>query len=318
MAFSDARNERDRAAGDTSGRSSGGGGAKARDAERRNREAMSRNGPRGAGSSTAADHLVAIGKARAPSIPAGGVARGNYATQDDAYTDYAKAVGKHATRGFFDKVADFLGGGFYDPKEPMAGNPRSFAGGDFHSTTNPGSVLGGVAGMFGGPFGSLLGKLAGPAYTASGLPEVWHGGYGQPDLRNGVFGNTTNPMGATMADIGSGHSYPSGGAPGAGGGWAGVNSPQPGGGTGNGGQMAGINRPAGVQPVQAAGIPGAAASPQMAWNSMQPAMLGGPVPGLQNYSVNTPGYNFLGSVGGPQKPQQAAMFGRPPRPGGFR
>jgi hypothetical protein len=67
----------------------------------------------------------------------------------------------------------------------------------------------------------------------------------------------------------------------------------------------------GIRPIQAAGAPGAAGqSPQMAWQSMQPAMLGGPVPGLQNYSVNTPGYNYLGSVG---KPQQPAMFGMPRR-----
>jgi hypothetical protein len=43
VAFSDARNERDRAAGDTSGKSSGGGGQKARESETRNREAMARN-----------------------------------------------------------------------------------------------------------------------------------------------------------------------------------------------------------------------------------------------------------------------------------
>jgi hypothetical protein len=290
MAFSDARNERDRADGDTSGKSSGGGGAKARDAERRNREAMSRNGPRGAGSSTAADHLVAIGKARTPSIPAGGVARGNYATQDDAYSDYAKAVGKHATRGFFDKVADFLGGGFYDPKEPMAGNPRSFAGGDFHSTTNPGSVLGGLLGMGAGPGGMLLGKVMGPAYSGLGLPEVWHGGYTQPDLRNGLLGNTDNPMGGSMADIGGGHTYPSGGAPG--GGWAGVNSPQPGGGTGNGGQWA--QGPMAPKPGQV--TPAAAATPLGA-TPQQPTTMGmGPmnlsVPGPSQYGLMMPGYRW--------------------------
>jgi hypothetical protein len=334
MAFSDARNERDRA--DTGRNSGNHGGGNAKDAADRNRSAMSggrlggggargtlsqqqdranaarrggaatSGGARGVGSSTAADHRVAIGNVRAPSIPAGGVAQGNYPTQDDAYADFAKAVGKHATRGFFDKALDWGLGGFYDPKEPMAGNPRSFAGSDFHSTTNPGSVLGGLIGMFGGGVGSVLGKVAGPAYTGLGLPEVWHGGYGQPDLRTGPLGNTTNPMGGSMADIGAGHTYPSGGAPG--GGWAGVNNPQPGGGTGNGGQMASIGQQPGVQPVRPAGTP-AAASPQMAWQSMQPAMLGGPVPGLQNYSVNTPGYNFLGSVGAPQQ-QQAAMFGR--------
>jgi hypothetical protein len=302
MAFSDARNERDRADGDTSGKSSGGGGAKARDAERRNREAMSRNGPRGAGSSTAADHLVAIGRARTPSIPAGGVAKGNYQTQDDAYADYAKAVGKHATRGFFDKALDWGLGGFYDPKEPMAGNPRSFAGGDFHSTTNPGSVVGGMLGMFGGGIGSLLGKVAGPAYTASGLPEVWHGGYGQPDLRGGVFGNTTNPMGGTMADIGGGHTYASGSTPGTPGGNGGQFA---GGGTGNAGQQFASNVP-GVQaprPVQAAGV-------QQPVGMSPFTMQGGQmnVPGPSQYGVNLPSYGYFGSPG-MQKPKSAIMGG---------
>jgi hypothetical protein len=192
---------------------------------------VARGGGFGTGSSTAAQHQIAIGKTRAPSIPAGGVAQGNYPTQDDAMADYAKAVGKHATRGFFDKALDFLGGGFYDPKEPMAGNPRSFAGGDFHSTTNPGSVMGALLGGFGGGVGSLLGKFAGPAYTKAGLPEIWHGGYGQPDLRNGIMGNTDNPMGGSMADIGGGHTYSSGSGPGA----TGAGPSFAGGGSGNSG-----------------------------------------------------------------------------------
>jgi hypothetical protein len=301
MAFSDARNERDRA--ETGKNSSNHGGGNARDAERRNREAMARNGPRASGmSSAAADYAVATGRVSTPSIPAGGVAKGNYQSQVDAYNDYAKAVGKHATRGFFDKAMDFIGGGFYDPKEPMAGNPRSFAGGDFHSTTNPGSVVGGMLGMFGGGIGSLLGKVAGPAYTASGLPEVWHGGYGQPDLRGGVFGNTTNPMGGTMADIGGGHTYASGSAPGTPGGNGGQFA---GGGTGNAGQQFASNVP-GVQaprPVQAAGV-------QQPVGMSPFTMQGGQmnVPGPSQYGVNLPSYGYFGSPGMP-KPKSAIMGG---------
>jgi hypothetical protein len=306
MAFSDARNERDRAEGDRSGKSSGGGGAKARDAERRNREAMSksRGGARQSGmSSAAADYAVATGKISTPSIPAGGVAKGNYQSQVDAYNDYAKAVGKHATRGFFDKAMDFIGGGFYDPKEPMAGNPRSFAGGDFHSTTNPGSVLGGMLGMVGGPAGSLIGKVMGPGYSALGLPEVWHGGYGQPDLRNGLLGNTDNPMGGTMADIGGGHTYASGSTPGGpGGGYGGQFA---GGGTGNAGQQFASNVP-GVQaprPVQAAGV-------QQPIGMSPFTMQGGQmnVPGPSQYGVNLPSYGYFGSPG-MQKPKSAIMGG---------
>jgi hypothetical protein len=287
MAFSDARNERDRA---ETGKNSGNhGGGNAKDAERRNREAMSHNGPRASGmSSAAADHLVATGRVSTPSIPAGGVAKGNYQTQDQAYSDYARAVGKHATRGAFDKVADFLGGPLYDPKEPMAGNPRSFAGGDFHSTTNPGGVIGGLLGMGAGVPG--LGLIGGTGWNMAGLPEIWHGGLDQPDLRNGLLGNTDNPMGGSMADIGGGHTYPSGGAPG--GGWAGVNSPQPGGGTGNGGQWA--QGPMAPKPGQV--TPAAAAAPLGA-AGQQPTTMGmGPmnlsVPGPSQYGLMLPGYRW--------------------------
>ena len=95
-----------------------------------------------AGNATVADHMIATGRISAPSIPQGGVAKGNFPTQDDAYNAYSKAVGNYATRGFFDRAADFLAGPFYDLQEPMANNPRSFAGGTYHSSTNPGGVFG--------------------------------------------------------------------------------------------------------------------------------------------------------------------------------
>jgi hypothetical protein len=317
MAFSDARNERDRADTGRNSNNHGGGadrGTKSQQQDRRNMDAARAAGNRAPGvrgggrnasgmSSAAADHLVAMGRVSTPSIPGTGVAQGNYSTQDQAYADYAKSVGQYANRGFIDRAMDWLGGGFYDPKEPMAGNPRSFAGGDFHSTTNPGSVLGGLAGLFGGGVGSVLGKIAGPAYTAAGLPEIWHGGYGQPDMRTGPLGNTTNPMGGTMADIGGGHTYPSGGAPG--GGWAGVNSPQPGGGTGNGGQF--VQAP-GVQPIQAAGLPQAPAAqqPGLARFGMPGGQMN--VPGPSQYGVNLPSYGYFGSPG-MQMPKSAIMGG---------
>lgn len=218
-------------------------------------------GARGTGSSTAADHLVAIGRARTPSIPAGGVSTGNYPAQDNAYMDYAKAVGNYANRGFIDKALDWGLGGFYDPQEPMAGNPRSFAGGDWHSASNPGSIAGGLAGMFAGPFGSVLGPAMGNAYNAAGLPQAWHGGFEQPDLRGGPLGNTSNPMGGSFSDIGGvgggifggGHTYASGGSPG---GWGGVNSPLAGGGTGMGG-MGGAPAGGVLAPQQNAQSPGA-------------------------------------------------------------
>lgn len=151
------------------------------------------------GSATVADHAIATGRIGAPSIPSGGVAKGNYPSQVDAYNDYSKAVGDYETRGFFGKALDFLGGSFYDQQEPMAGNPRSFAGGSYHSTSNPGGILGGLAGMAVPGLGMLAGPALGSAYTAAGLPLAWHGGLEQPDLRGGMFGNTSTPMGGTQA-----------------------------------------------------------------------------------------------------------------------
>jgi hypothetical protein len=251
-------------------------------------------GPKGkaSGMSTAAaDHLVGMGRISTPSIPAGGVARGNYSTQDDAYNDFAKAVGKYGTRGFFDKALDFLGGGFYDPQEPMAGNPRSYAGGDFHSTSNPGSIVGGMLGMAAGPFGTLLGKAFGPAYTAAGLPEVWHGGLDQPDMRNGVFGNTDNPMGGSMADIGGGHTYASGSTPGGPSGYGGQFA---GGGTGNAGQMGLPSGPMSQPQPRAPQAPAAGPTGIAAAGPMQmPGQWLG-VPGPSQYGLMTPGYQWRG------------------------
>jgi hypothetical protein len=151
------------------------------------------------GNATVADHAIATGRVSAPSIPSGGVARGNYNSQVDAYGDYAKAVGQYETRGFMDKALDFLGGAFYDSQEPMAGNPRSFSKGTFHSTSNPGGILGGLLGMAAPGLGMLTGPAVSSIYDAAGLPQMWHGGYDQPDLRNGPMGNTDAPMGGTLA-----------------------------------------------------------------------------------------------------------------------
>ncbi len=101
------------------------------------RSGESVGGAKKAGNATVADHLVATGAISTPSIPSNGVARGNYPSQDDAYNDYSKAVGDWSTRNFGNRLADFLAGPLYDENEPMAGNPRSFAGGRFHSSSNP-------------------------------------------------------------------------------------------------------------------------------------------------------------------------------------
>jgi hypothetical protein len=308
MPFSDARNERDRA--DTGRNSGNHGGGNAGAAGDRNRAAMfgggfgsgargtlgqqqdrrnmetarrSGNAAPGVGANNNRGTLsqmqdrINTNRALARSNTAPGV--GNYSKAMDDYNNLGQ--------GFLDDplgaIGRFFGSGFgVGEIDPSTQAPKSFLG---RSTASWGiDPIGAAIGLgsnFMGPAGSLLGA----GYRGLKSLSGWQGPMIAFDGNQPVTGG-----------------FPSMGGPGS------PTSPQSGGGTGNGGQMASIGQPAGVQPVRPAGTPGAA-SPQMAWNSMQPAMLGGPVPGLQNYSVNTPGYNFLGSVGAPQQ-QQAAMFGR--------
>lgn len=131
------------------------------------------------GNATVADHQIATGNINVPSIGAKGMARGNYASQDDAYTDFARAIGAYDTRGTFGRIGDVFAGPFYDEQEPISQNPRTFANGTFHSSTNPLGAAGSIAGMaFGVPALGLAGSLIGDAV---GIPHVSHGGYSQPD-----------------------------------------------------------------------------------------------------------------------------------------
>jgi hypothetical protein len=230
----------------------------------RDHSARSGGGKASGMSAAAADHLVAMGKIKTPSIPSGGVAQGNYKTQDDAYTDYSKAVGDWGTRNFGNRLADFLGGAFYDENEPMAGNPRSFAGGKFHSSSNPGGIAAGLLSPYGS--GLISGPLASNLYQNAGLPSVWHGGLTQPDVRTGPFGNAPagTEMGATDSQVAAGmqgnNNSPAPGMAGSGGG-----------NTGNGGnQMAAFGGPAaqapggapfGAQPGTPPGMPAFPAQP---------------------------------------------------------
>jgi hypothetical protein len=160
--------------------------------------------PAMAGNATVADRMIATGQVRAPSIPAAGVAQGNYATQGDAYNQYATAVGDYATRSLAGRIGAALAGPFVDQQEPMAGNPRSFSHGTYHTTSNPGGIVGSMAPM---GIGSIAGPALGAGYTAAGLPEVWHGGNDQPDIRNGIFGNAPPgyDMGKSFDDMGGTH-----------------------------------------------------------------------------------------------------------------
>lgn len=167
-------------------RSSGGGGS---------------GGTKKAGNATVADHMIATGKISVPSIGPGGMNQGNYPSQDDAYTDYARAIGDYATRGTLGKIADALFGGWYDQMEPISQNPRTFAGGVYHSASNPGSIAGALAGGAINPaLGQITGPLGGWAYNQFGGKNVFHGGYNQPDT--GVYSDPANGWGGGSAQTG--------------------------------------------------------------------------------------------------------------------
>lgn len=153
-----------------------------------------RSGSKKVGNATVADHMIATGEIDVPSIGPKGMAKGNYASQDDAYNDFGKAVGEYDTRGLLGKVADFFGGSWFDQQEPISQNPRTFAQGAFHTSTNP---VGAVAGLAGGMVNPALGKITGPlgawGYNALGGKNIFHGGYSQPDT--GVYSDPSGGWG---------------------------------------------------------------------------------------------------------------------------
>lgn len=258
-----------------------------------------------AGNATVADHLIATGAIRAPSIPSSGVAQGNYSTQGDAYNDYSNAVGQYATRGLLGRIGSFLAGPFVDQKEPMAGNPRSFANGTYHTASNPGGI---VAGMV--PYGgTLLGRAASPLYDASGLPDIWHGGYSQPDVRTGIFGNAPagTDLGRTFSQMGGMY-----GAPGPANGQPGATGLRQGGAGGPTAAGLGQQNSAGDHLQQLAqlnsGIPGNPGAPVNSGTAPGVGMPGLPGPNYSqmlartqsitpNYGVQLPGYQYANRIG---------------------
>jgi hypothetical protein len=300
MAFSDARNERDRADtgrnSDNHGNAGGGRGAMGgrgtlgQQQDRRNMDAARRagNAAPGVGANNNRGTLsqmqdrINTNRAVARSNTAPGV--GNYSKAMDDYNN----VGQ----GFFDDpfgaLGRFFGGGFgVGEIDPSTQAPKSFVGRDTASWgIDPIGAALGVGGMFGGPLGSL----------ASG---VYNRGI------KGLMG-WQGPMIAF-----DGNQPVTGGFPSIGGNNGGGISPQPGGGTGmaNAGGMGAAPQVAGVQGVQSAGLPRAAAAPQQP-GLARFGMPGGQmnVPGPSQYGVNLPSYGYFGSPG-VQKPKSAIMGG---------
>ena len=160
-------------------------------------------GDKKAGNATVADHMIATGEISVPSIGPNGVAQGNYASQDDAYNDFSKAVGDYETRSTFGKIADFLGGSWFDQQAPISQNPRTFAKGTYHTSTNPAGVVAGIAGgMINPAFGQVTGPLGAMAYNAAGGLNISHGGYSQPDT--GIYDDPSGGWGAAQTASGGG------------------------------------------------------------------------------------------------------------------
>jgi hypothetical protein len=231
MAFSDARNERDRA--ETGRNSTNHGGGDARAAERRNREAMARN------------REVAERARYSQSMRSANMA--NLAGPPG----FSSAAHSYNNRSGLWDALDFITGGLIDLNKPNPTVPESFKGGDWHTSTNPGGVIGGLLGGALVPGGGLvLGPAGSWAWDQTGIGDIWHG-----------------------QGIGTG-------APAA---------PAPGGGTGQGGQWAGLQggpmapRPGQVTPATPAGP----MAPQTA-TAVPGAWLG--VPGPTPYGLMMPGW----------------------------
>ena len=73
-------------------------------------------------------------------------------------------------------VLDFIGGPFIDAKPPDVTNPDSYAGGNWHTSTNIGGALGTAAGFGLGMPG--LGQVGGWIDDQLGIPDIYHGGPG--------------------------------------------------------------------------------------------------------------------------------------------
>lgn len=107
-------------------------------------------------------------------------------------SDWSKAWDSYQKRGFGWDVLDTLAGPLIDVEPPMPTNRPSYVGGDWHTNTN----LGGVVGALGGLFGGLP---VGGAYIGStindflGVPNLYHGDWSfgnTPSRFSGMFDGT--------------------------------------------------------------------------------------------------------------------------------
>lgn len=229
-------------------------------------------GTKRAGNATVADHLIATGAISVPSIGPGGVKAPPGGTQDDAYNDYAKAVGQEGVKSLGARILDFFSPLGISNMPVDSQRPWTFDNGTYHPGWNPGSIVGMAAGALLPGLGVPAGALAEKLYTGLGGHMVPLAGYNGAEAGTSPTSDPTSP---SMT-----------GSPG---------TPQGKGNQGGGAllaELARVNSGVSGNPgaPQAVGPTPAAPTPQSNWQQIM-ASIQQVTP---NYGVSLPGYKYLG------------------------
>lgn len=118
---------------------------------------------------------------------------------------FSKAVDRYNNRSGMWDVLDWIGGPFIDVNKPQTNVPQSYRNSDWHTSTNPGGVLGSLAGGAALPgLGMFTGWLGSKAWNSAGLPQMWHGG----GMASGVPGGVQTASGSRGPSLGGGKNEP--------------------------------------------------------------------------------------------------------------
>ncbi len=278
MAFSDARNERDRAETGRNSDNHGNSGQRGTMGQQQDRRNMANargmgNAAPGVGANNNRGTLaqqqdrINMNRALARSNTAPGV--GNYSKAMDDYNN----VGQ----GFFDDplgaIGRFFGSGFgVGEIDPRTQQNKSFIDRTTASWgVDPIGAALGIGGMFGGPIGTLASGLYNRGKSIAG----WQGPMIAFD-GNQPVGSPNNPS------------------------YGGMSGGPLGGGNGNG-QLASLSQPVGIQGVKPAGQPQPVGAPALNPMSTMPAGQFN-IPGPSQYGVNLPSYGYFGQPPAQKRP----------------
>lgn len=171
--------------------------------------ARARNKPSGTGT-TDVDRLMdrlGIGTGPTPQAVPGQTPTINrtrsWSNPDWDLKDVAKARASYKNRSGIWGVLDTIAGPFIDVNEPDWNNPASFAGGDWHTSTNLGGAAAALAGLGLGAPG--LGFIGSQIDNLVGIPDLYHGSWEmERDIRNET--DQARAAGSSGAGQGIGHS----------------------------------------------------------------------------------------------------------------